>query len=273
MFLSKKHLDRRTFLRGMGATVALPLLDAMVPARALLASIRPVPRLAFVYFPHGAVMDEWLPADAGRSGQLGRILEPLSPFANRLTIVSGVENRHAYGPVHAITPGTWLSGTSPRESGDGTHGATIDQLAADYLGRETALPSLALAAEEPVKIGAGVWEGQYDDKPGDDDLVPPGRRASTDAIQSACGVRPAVRSRRDRLAPATRTQRARRAFWTWSLPMRPGCERGLGQPIAPCSATTWRPCATPSVASSTSSHARAWPGNPLQKSNSGSSNA
>ena len=133
MFLSTKHLDRRTFLRGMGATVALPLLDAMLPARALSASIRPVPRLACVYFPHGAVMDEWLPADAGRSGQPGRILEPLSSLANRLTIVSGVENRHAYGPVHAITPGTWLSGTSPRESGDGTHGTTIDQVAADYL--------------------------------------------------------------------------------------------------------------------------------------------
>ena len=163
MFLSKKHLDRRTFLRGMGATVALPLLDAMLPARALLASIRPVPRLAFVYFPHGAVMDEWLPADAGRSGQPGRILEPLSPFANRLTIVSGVENRHAYGPVHAITPGTWLSGTSPRESGDGTHGARLINWPRTHLGRETALPSLALTAEEPFKIGAGIWEGRYDE--------------------------------------------------------------------------------------------------------------
>jgi hypothetical protein len=162
MFLAKRHLDRRTFLRGMGATVALPLLDAMVPTRALLTSPRPVLRLAFVYFPHGAVMDEWLPADAGRSGQLGRILEPLSSLAHRLTVVSGVENRHAYGPVHAITPGTWLSGTSPRESGEGTHGATIDQLAADHLGRETALPSLALAAEEPFKIGSGIWEGQFD---------------------------------------------------------------------------------------------------------------
>ena len=198
MFLSMKHLDRRTFLRGMGATVALPLLDAMLPARALLASIRQVPRLALVYFPHGAVMDEWMPADAGRSGQPGRILEPLAPLANRLTIVSGVENRHAYGPVHAITPGTWLSGTSPRESGDGTHGATIDQLAADHLGRETALPSLALTAEEPFKIGASIWEGQYDEQPGDDHFFPPDRRASADAIQSARGVRQAVRPQRDR---------------------------------------------------------------------------
>ena len=117
MFSAKKHLDRRTFLRGMGATVALPLLDAMIPARTLLAltAARPVPRLAFVYFPHGAIMDEWTPASAGRT-PLGRILEPLAPFDDRLTIVSGLENRHAYGPVHAITPGTWLSGTSRRAS-------------------------------------------------------------------------------------------------------------------------------------------------------------
>ncbi len=115
MFISKKYLDRRTFLRGMGATIALPLLDAMVPARTALAATaaRPMPRMAFVYFPHGAIMNEWTPADAGRQFQLGRILEPLAPFKERLTIVSGLENRHAYGPVHAITPGTWLSGVSP----------------------------------------------------------------------------------------------------------------------------------------------------------------
>lgn len=143
MFLFKKHLDRRTFLRGMGATVALPLLDAMIPARALLAAMRPTQRLAFVYFPHGAVMSEWP----------GRILEPLSPFANRLTVVSGVGNQRAYGPVHAKTPGTWLS------IGD----ATADQIAADYLGGDTPLRSLALAAEEPKKISAGIWEGQFDE--------------------------------------------------------------------------------------------------------------
>src|SRR5688500_3371049 len=112
MFLSKTHLDRRTFLRGMGATVALPLLDAMIPARTAIAG-KPVPRMAFIYFPHGAVMKEWTPAETGRDFHLGRILEPLEPFQDRLTIVSGLENRHAYGPVHAITPGTWLSGVSP----------------------------------------------------------------------------------------------------------------------------------------------------------------
>ena len=163
MFLTKKHLDRRTFLRGMGTTVALPLLDAMIPVRTLLAATaaRPVPRLAFVYFPHGAIMDEWAHG-VGRDFELGRILQPLAPFRSRLTIVSGLENRHAYGPVHAITPGTWLSGTSARGSGDVLRGATADQLAAEHFGCDAPLPSIAVATEEPRKIGAGVWEGEYD---------------------------------------------------------------------------------------------------------------
>ena len=188
MFISKKHLDRRTFLRGMGATIALPLLDAMVPARTALAATaaRPVPRMAFVYFPHGAIMDEWTPhggrwtVDDGRwpmaDGrnasplvQLGRILEPLAPFQHRLTIVSGLENRHAYGPVHAITPGTWLLGTDPDGMGaTGALGAralavgmTADQMAAQYLGRDTLLASIELATEEPRRIAAGAWENHY----------------------------------------------------------------------------------------------------------------
>ena len=119
MVITKSHLDRRTFLRGMGATVALPLLDAMIPAGTALAATaaRPVPRLAFVYFPHGAIMDAWTPAADGPLTTLPPILEPLAPFADRLTIVSGLENRHAYGPVHAITPGTW----SARNDGELGH--------------------------------------------------------------------------------------------------------------------------------------------------------
>lgn len=155
MFITNKPLDRRTFLRGMGATVALPLLDAMIPARTLLAfnTASAVPRLAFVYFPHGAIMDEWTAA--------GRILQPLAPFHNRLTIVSGLENRHAYGPVHAITPGTWLSGMSARKPS-----FSADQLAADHVGCETLLPSIAVATEEATKISAGIWEGEYDESYG-----------------------------------------------------------------------------------------------------------
>ena len=164
MFLTKKHLARRTFLRGMGATVALPLLDAMIPARTLLAltAARPAPRLAFVYFPHGAIMDEWTratpsrPVPATGAPALGRILQPLAAFQDRLTIVSGLENRHAYGPVHAITPGTWLSGTSAREPG-----TSADQLAADHVGCETVVPSIAVATEQATTISAGIWQGEY----------------------------------------------------------------------------------------------------------------
>ena len=163
MFISKKHLDRRTFLRGMGATVALPLLDAMIPARTLLAATaaRARPRMVFVYFPHGAIMDAWTPATVGRGFELGAILEPLAPFKSRLTIVSGLENRHAYGPVHAITPGTWLSCASARKSSDPAHGVTADQIAADHIGQDTPLPSIEVATEEPRRIGAGIWEGEY----------------------------------------------------------------------------------------------------------------
>src|SRR5687768_7364072 len=164
MFIWRKPLDRRTFLRGMGATIALPLLDAMVPA--LATAGRSMPRMAFVYFPHGAIMNEWTPTEAGRQFQLGRILEPLAPFKERLTIVSGLENRHAYGPVHAITPGTWLSGVAPGASADSTSGITADQIAAQHIGRDTLLPSIEVATEAPKRIAAGAWEGTYSDSLG-----------------------------------------------------------------------------------------------------------
>src|SRR5262245_64360877 len=107
MFISKKHLSRRTVLRGVGATLALPLLDAMIPARTALAATAAAakPRMAFVYFPHGAVMSKWTPAAEGKSFELAPILAPLEPFKKQITIVSGLENKHASGPTHAITPG------------------------------------------------------------------------------------------------------------------------------------------------------------------------
>lgn len=159
MMVTKMHLDRRTFLRGMGATVALPFLEAMVPAgTAFAATARGGPRLAFVYVPHGAVMDAWTPAADGPMAALPPILEPLAPFRDRLTVVSGLENRHAHGPVHAITPGTWLSGTSPRDGAGRGPGITADQVAADCFGRGTVIPSIEVAAEWPRTIGTGGWD-------------------------------------------------------------------------------------------------------------------
>jgi hypothetical protein len=161
MFITKKHLSRRMVLRGVGATIALPLLDAMVPARTALAATAAaaVPRMGFVYFPHGAIMKQWTPEAEGKAFELPPLLEPLAPFKRQLTVVSGLENKHAVGPTHAITPGTWLSGVSPRISHDPYGGITADQVAAKHIGQDTPLPSLEVATEEAV--GGGACDRNY----------------------------------------------------------------------------------------------------------------
>jgi hypothetical protein len=150
MFLTKKHLPRRTFLRGVGATIALPLLDAMIPARTALAqtAANPAPHLGFIYFPHGAIMGQWTPATEGSNFELSPILKPLEAFKEHVTVVSGLANRPAVSPaVHAITPGTWLSCVHPRASQDPYGGPTVDQIAALHIGQDTPFPSLELATE------------------------------------------------------------------------------------------------------------------------------
>jgi len=161
MFVTKKHLSRRTVLRGVGATLALPLLDAMIPAGTALAETagKPLVRMGFVYFPHGAVMSKWTPEGEGKDFKLAPILAPLEPFKKQLTVVSGLDNPHAVGPTHAITPGTWLSSVSPRISHDPYGGITADQIAAQYIGQETALPSLEVSTEEAV--GGGACDRNY----------------------------------------------------------------------------------------------------------------
>src|SRR4051812_33542614 len=121
MLISKIHLPRRAVLKALGATVGLPLLDAMIPAGTVGSSrafgrtaavARPC--MSFVYFPHGAVMDLWTPRSHEDLGELPPILAPLAPYRERLTVVSGLENRSAIAPpAHAITPGTWLGCTPP----------------------------------------------------------------------------------------------------------------------------------------------------------------
>jgi uncharacterized protein DUF1552 len=161
MFITKKHLSRRTVLRGIGATVSLPLLDAMIPARTALAQTAAAPkvRMGFVYFPHGAIMSKWTPEAEGSQFDLLPVLEPLQPFKRQLTIVSGLENKHAAGPTHAITPGTWLSSVTPRISHDPYGGITADQIAAQHIGQETPLPSLEVSTEEAV--GGGACDRNY----------------------------------------------------------------------------------------------------------------
>ena len=149
MFITRKHLSRRTFLRGTGVAVGLPLLDAMIPAWTALAqtAAKPTPHMGFIYFPLGALMDQWTPAAEGKTFDLPPILKPLEPFRKQLTIVSGLENTTAVGPVHALSPGTWLSCVSPRKTQEPFGGITIDQIAAEHIGQDTPLPSLELAAE------------------------------------------------------------------------------------------------------------------------------
>jgi hypothetical protein len=153
MLITKKHLQRRTFLRGMGVTMALPLLDSMVPA--LTAQTKtvgsPTPRLGFVYVPHGAIMDRWTPAAEGAGFEFTPILKPLEPFRDRVNIVSGLGHKAAdTTAVHSLSPTTWLSGVRPKptQGVDAFAGVTADQIAAKQIGQETLLPSLELATED-----------------------------------------------------------------------------------------------------------------------------
>jgi hypothetical protein len=151
MYITRMHLSRRALLRGLGASVALPLLDAMIPARTVLAqtAARPTPRLGFIYFPHGAVMTEWTPATEGADFAMTTIRKPLEPFRSQLTVVSGLGNRAADGSaVHATAPGTWLSGVAPRPTHEPYAGVTVDQIAVQHIGQDTPLPSLELTIEE-----------------------------------------------------------------------------------------------------------------------------
>jgi hypothetical protein len=162
MFITRKHLSRRTFLRGAGAAVALPLLDAMIPASTVLAqtAAAPKPRMGFIYFPHGAIMNQWTPEKEGSDFELSPILKPLEPFKKQLTIVSGLENKAAIAPpVHALSPGTWLSGVAPRKTQDPWGGVTIDQMCAERLGQDTPFPSLEIAVEG--RGGGGSCDREY----------------------------------------------------------------------------------------------------------------
>jgi hypothetical protein len=153
MFVTKKHLPRRTFLRGVGVTLALPLLDSMLPAQTPLVktAANPAPRLGFVYVPHGAIMDQWTPAKEGTDFEFTRILKPLEPFRDRLNVISGLGHRAADSTaVHSLSPTTWLSGVRPKptQGVDAYAGITADQIAAAQIGQDTVLPSLELATED-----------------------------------------------------------------------------------------------------------------------------
>ena len=151
MFITRKHISRRTLLRGAGAAVALPLLDAMIPASTALANTaaKAKPRMAFIYFPHGAVQSRWVPKETGAAFEMSPILKPLAPYKSHVTVVSGLRNKGGESSdPHGIMAGTWLSCVGPRDrDGTGDRGVTADQLAARAIGQETAIPSLEIAGE------------------------------------------------------------------------------------------------------------------------------
>ncbi|HZF30121.1 MAG TPA: DUF1552 domain-containing protein [Gammaproteobacteria bacterium] len=171
MFITKKHLSRRTFLRAGGATIGLPLLGAMVPAVTALAQTAAAakPRMGFFYLPHGAIMENtrykdevnaWTPTKEGRDFDLKPILEPFKPHQKYMTVVSRLGNRAAESPsVHAIHPGTWLTAVQPPRSQTPHATISVDQLAARAIGQETPLPSLELATESAG--GASSCDGTF----------------------------------------------------------------------------------------------------------------
>ena len=157
MIITKKALPRRTFLRGMGATVALPLLDAMVPSMTALAQTpaRPVRRLGFVYIPMGSDIARWTPPGEGVLTELSPSLAPLANVKDHITVVTNMELKNAYPGTHATSNAAFLSAAKAKwtESSDYHLGTTIDQIAAQQIGQDTQLPSLELSMDLMDMVG------------------------------------------------------------------------------------------------------------------------
>jgi len=166
MFLTKKHLSRRTVLRGAGVALALPFMDAMVPAHTALAQTAAAPKIraGFFYLPHGAIMhntahgpewDNWTPSGAGENFKLSTIMKSLEPHKQYVNSFGNLENAASAGSVHTINPATWLSGVRPdAEASGASMSTTLDQVIAQHIGQDTALPSLEVAAETTVQVAA-----------------------------------------------------------------------------------------------------------------------
>jgi hypothetical protein len=161
MIITKLSLPRRTFLRGMGTALALPLLDAMVPAATALAqtAASPTKRLGFIYIPNGANMGRWTPSTEGAL-DLSPTLSPLAPVRDQIVIPTGLAHRQAeaWGDgngEHSRASGVWLNGVHPKrtEGADVRAGTTVDQIAAATMGRETPLPSLEISLENSFVVG------------------------------------------------------------------------------------------------------------------------
>jgi uncharacterized protein DUF1552 len=158
MFITKKHLSRRTMLRSAGALIALPLLDSMIPASTALAqtAANPRPRLGCIYIPHGATMAYWTPTKTGKDFEITPILKPLEAYRHQMNIISGLANTPV-GPEkgedsggaqnHERAAAAFLTAAHPVKGDRGFVGQSFDQVMAEHLGQDTPLPSVELAIE------------------------------------------------------------------------------------------------------------------------------
>jgi hypothetical protein len=158
MIITKKALPRRTFLRGLGASLALPLLDAMVPSMTALAATaaKPVRRLGFIYIPMGSTIAQWTPpCPTGSLTELSPTLSSLAPVRDHLTVLTNLEIRNAYPGTHATSNASYLSCATSKwtESTDYELATTVDQVAAQHIGGDTRLPSLELAMDLLTTVG------------------------------------------------------------------------------------------------------------------------
>jgi len=163
MIITKKVLPRRTFLKGLQFTLALPLLDAMIPAATALAktAAKPVPRLGFVFVPMGTDHARWTPKNVGKLRELTPILSPLEPVKDQLSVITNLQLENSYPGTHDTSNSGFLSAALAKhtESSDYFLGTTVDQLAARQMGQETQLPSLELSMDmDPL---AGVCNNGY----------------------------------------------------------------------------------------------------------------
>jgi hypothetical protein len=168
MFLTRTHIPRRAFLRGAGATLALPLLDSMVPAGTLLAqtAATPTPRFVGIFVPHGAAPGFHIPDKEGTGFKFPVIYEPLEPFRDRLVILNGLHARSAEPPPGGSPADHWvasafMSAEKPRRTvgTDLYNGITIDQIIARKIGQDNLMPSLQLALEDPGANSSNCGEG------------------------------------------------------------------------------------------------------------------
>jgi hypothetical protein len=156
MIITKKALPRRTFLRGVGTTLALPLLDAMVPAMTAMAATaaNPARRVGFIYIPMGCMIAQWTPPGETLK-ELSPTLGSLAPVRDHVTVMSNMEIKNAYPGTHATSNASFLSAATAKwtESTDYYLGTTVDQVAAQHIGGETRLPSLELAMDLLTTVG------------------------------------------------------------------------------------------------------------------------